>query len=61
MIIAKGRDNFGSKEVLKDFKGMLQTDAYRTYDQLFAKNPNILLVFSMAHARRKFVEAQSDN
>lgn len=57
----KGRDNSGPKEMLEYFKGILQTDGYTVYENLFANHPNILLVFCMAHARRKFVEAQSDN
>lgn len=57
----KGRDSSGPKEMLAHYKGILQTDGYSVYEKLFANHPNILLVFCMAHARRKFVEAQSDN
>ncbi len=57
----KGRDNSGPKEMLEYFVGILQTDGYSVYEKLFANHPNILLVFCMAHARRKFIEAQSDN
>ena len=57
----KGRDSSGPKEMLEGFKGILQTDGYTVYENLFANHPNIILVYCMAHARRKFIEAQSDN
>jgi transposase len=57
----KGRDSSGPQEMLEHYTGILQTDGYSVYEKLFANHPNILLVFCMAHARRKFVEAQSDN
>lgn len=57
----RGRDSSGPREMLRDFKGILQTDGYSVYEKLFAHHPTILLVYCMAHARRKFVEAQKDN
>mgnify|MGYP005852327897 CR=1 FL=1 len=57
----KGRDKSGPREMLAYFIGILQTDGYNVYESLFAHHPNILLVFCMAHARRKFVEARSDH
>ena len=57
----KGRDKSGPKEMLAYFIGILQTDGYSVYESLFAHHPNILLVFCMAHARRKFVEARNDH
>ncbi|MGB6036241.1 MAG: IS66 family transposase [Cryomorphaceae bacterium] len=57
----RGRDSSGPRAMLENYAGILQTDGYSVYEKLFARHPKILLVFCMAHARRKFVEAQSDN
>lgn len=57
----RGRDKSGPKEMLADFKGIIQTDGYTVYDSLYAKHEHIHLTFCMAHARRKFVEAVKDN
>lgn len=57
----KGRDRSGPKEMLADFKGIIQTDGYKVYDSLYGKHDTIHLTFCMAHARRKFVEALKDN
>jgi transposase len=54
----KGRDQSGPKEMLQDFKGILQTDGYNVYETLYGKHPDIILVYCMAHARRKFVDAR---
>lgn len=51
-----GRGGAGPKELLKDFKGYLQTDGYDVYDY-FGNQEGITLVGCMAHARRKFHEA----
>lgn len=53
----KGRDSSGPKETLKDFKGILQTDGYKVYESLYGNHSDIALVYCMAHARRKFVDA----
>jgi len=53
----KGRSAVGPSEMLKDFTGILQTDGYSVYESLFAHHPNIILVYCMAHVRRKFVDA----
>jgi transposase len=53
----KGRGSSGPGEMLKFYIGILQTDGYSVYEKLFAKHPNIMLVYCMAHARRKFVDA----
>lgn len=45
----------GPSELLKNFKGKLQTDAYIVYESL--DNPNIIHFNCMAHARREFDEA----
>jgi transposase len=47
------RTREGPHEILKDFKGFLQTDGYNGYDEL-AKKTNITSVGCFAHARRKF-------
>ncbi len=52
----KGRDKEGPKELLKDYKGLLQTDGYAVYD-MFDNNPDITLASCMAHARRYFEQA----
>ena len=53
----KGRDSSGPKNMLKNFKGILQTDGYKVYESLYGNHPDIALVYCMAHARRKFVDA----
>ena len=51
-----GRSREGPQSILKDYKGYLQTDGYQAYDD-FDKQPGIIQVNCMAHARRKFSEA----
>lgn len=53
----KGRDRSGPKKMLESFRGVIQTDGYRVYESLYSNHPNIILVYCMAHARRKFSEA----
>lgn len=48
------RGRAGPAEFLKHFRGKLQCDGYRAYDQL---GSGITYVACMAHIRRKFVEA----
>lgn len=57
----KGRDSSGPKEMLEGYTGILQSDGYSVYESLFASHPNILLIYCMAHARRKFVDALKDD
>lgn len=57
----KGRDSSGPRKMLKSFVGILQTDGYNVYEKLFGNHPHIILVFCMAHARRKFVDALKDD
>lgn len=52
----KSRGREGPNEVLKDFKGYLQTDGYKGYDELKNKS-NITHLACMAHARRYFEKA----
>jgi transposase len=53
------RSRAGPDEFLKDFRGYLQADAYSGYDQIY-KDPDrgITEVACMAHARRKYFDAQ---
>ena len=52
-----GRGREGPSELLKDFRGHLQTDGYAAYN-IFDEQKDITLLHCMAHARRKFVEAR---
>ena len=52
----KSRSKEAPDEMLKNFKGTLQTDGYAAYDH-FEKDKKIKLLACMAHARRKFDEA----
>jgi transposase len=56
------RSRAGPDEFLKDFRGYLQADAYSGYDQIY-KDPDrgITEVACMAHARRKYFDAQSSD
>lgn len=51
----QGRGRDGPTELLKDFKGYLQTDGYGVYDA-FDKG-DVTLLHCMAHARRYFEQA----
>lgn len=51
-----GRGKNGPAELLKNFKGFLQTDGYQVYEE-YAKREGIELVGCMAHARRYFEKA----
>ncbi len=53
----KGRGQQGPKEILAYYQGVLQTDGWHVYDK-FADVPGISLIGCLAHARRKFHEAQ---
>ena len=56
----EGRGREGPNEILKDFKGYLQTDGYSVYD-IFKENNEITVLHCMAHGRRKFFEAKENN
>ena len=56
----EGRGREGPTEVLKDFRGYLQTDGYAVYED-FEKKPGITLLNCLAHARRKFDEAKTND
>ncbi len=57
----RGRDSSGPREMLENYAGILQTDGFSVYESLFANHPHIMLVFCMAHARRKFHESLKYN
>ena len=52
----EGRGRDGPMQILKSFKGYLQTDGYNVYD-IFERQQGIKLIHCMAHARRMFNEA----
>lgn len=52
----QGRGRDGPTEILKNFKGHLQTDGYGVYDE-FGKREHVTLIHCWAHARRKFTDA----
>lgn len=57
----RGRGREGPAELLRDFRGYLQTDGYVVYDKI-GKKKDITLLNCMAHARRYFEKAlDSDN
>lgn len=56
----KGRDQSGPKQLLESFNGIIQTDGYNVYEAI-APGLNITLSGCMAHARRKFDEAKSND
>jgi transposase len=53
----RGRE--GPTEILKEYKGFLQTDGYGVYEKF--DNDGIVLMHCMAHARRMFDEAISND
>jgi transposase len=54
----KGRSRAGPNEMLRNFEGYLQTDAYSGYNEITAKK-QVISVGCFAHCRRYFKEAQS--
>jgi transposase len=56
----QGRGREGPDDILKDFKGYLQTDGYIAYDD-FDQREGITLMHCMAHARRKFSDALNND
>jgi transposase len=52
----QGRGREGPLNLLKDYKGYLQTDGYAVYEQ-FDQREDIILVGCLAYARRKFEQA----
>jgi len=60
VVYCKGRGREGPSEFLNSYIGALQTDGYKVYDSFEGKN-GIVLLSCMAHARRKFTEALSND
>jgi len=56
-----GRNHQRPKKLLERFSGALQTDGYAVYETLNAKLPNLFLVNCIAHIRREFFEAKSND
>lgn len=56
----KGRAAKFPKEFLENFVGHIQTDGYAGYN-FIAKNEQIIHIWCMAHARRKFIEAEEND
>ncbi len=56
----KTRGREGPNKVLKDFKGYLQTDGYKGYDELKNKS-DITHLACMAHARRYFEQSLNND
>jgi transposase len=54
------RERTGPARFLKGYRGYLQADAYGGYDGIFASR-EVIEAACWAHARRKFVEAQSSD
>jgi transposase len=54
-----GRGRDGPREILKDYRGHLQTDGYNAYE--IFDNDRITLLHCMAHARRKFDQALNND
>lgn len=55
-----GRGREGPDDILKNYQGYLQADGYSVYKD-FEKRPGIQVLNCMAHARRKFVDAQQND
>lgn len=56
----KGRGREGPSGILEDFQGYLQSDGYVAYDE-YKDHAQITLLHCMAHARRKFHDALSND
>ena len=57
---AESRAGEVPRELLKGFKGYLQTDAYAAYNAVFLPD-SCRRIACMAHIRRKFIEAQASS
>ena len=45
--------------ILKDFKGIIQTDGWHVYEGVVAKQTDIIQICCLAHSRRKFFESKT--
>ena len=51
------RSREAAEELVGDYEGFFQTDAFKVYDLLCAERPELIHVGCWAHARRKFFDA----
>ena len=56
-----GRAHHEATSLLKGFTGVLQSDGYAAYERFAKENAQVVRVACWAHARRKFVEAESES
>lgn len=56
-----GRDHKGPKKLLERFAGVLQCDGFSVYETLNKKLDTLALMNCMAHIRREFFDAQSND
>lgn len=49
-----GRGEEHTHPILKDFKGIIQTDGWQVYQNVATKSQHIIQICCLAHARRKF-------
>ena len=54
-----GRGQKHTIGILKDFKGIIQTDGWHVYEGVAAKQTDITQICCLAHARRKFFESKT--
>lgn len=54
-----GRGQKHTIGILKDFKGVIQTDGWHVYEGVAAKQTDITQICCLAHARRKFFESKT--
>ena len=54
-----GRGEKYAEGILKDFRGVIQTDGWQVYQSIASKQEDIKQICCLAHARRKFDEALS--
>jgi len=54
------REHYHPHQRLKAFQGILQSDGYGAYDY-FNRCPGVVHLYCMAHARRKFFDAQGND
>ena len=57
----EGRAHTAPKKFLENFQGDLQCDGYSAYDTVASSCNDIKLMGCLAHARRKFVDAQQND
>lgn len=54
-----GRGQKHTIGILKDFKGVVQTDGWHVYEGVAAKQSGIIQICCLAHSRRKFFESKT--